>query len=174
MKSYQNDPTEAAPKSGFFHGWFAAGVIFAGDSMMRPVAFKTNVIGGNYTMVAAFGGKKLSYILDQLLKFVSNNEPFLIPGCPSPRELIVIGGGTNDIGYMAEMWDPVIPEQWGLQVLSLFATVRDWVLQNRNFAKRFLIVGILNRFDPARSSKLPHSEFVEVLIGSVVHFDVFW
>jgi len=179
MQAYRGDVCEAAPPQqpgdGYYHGFWDAGILFFGDSMIRPLARKMSSIRGNYTMVGAFGGKKLRDVLQELRFYFNERSAFRIEDVVFPRKMVVICVGTNDLNQAAVLyrWSTANPGQWMGFVDEMFELLKSWIGQHRTASERFLIVGILDRHDiPTEvAAKIPADEFLQVRSAAIRRYN---
>ncbi|OWA54732.1 hypothetical protein BV898_19132 [Hypsibius exemplaris] len=136
----------AKPGVAVVHGWTNAPVHLFGTSMMRSCIRRMNRLKGTDVHVNSFGGARLITVFSQLRQAVRDGG-WRKPG--AGRKLIVLEGGTNDIHKRALNWHT---GEFNLALIhldiqSLVNTIKTGVAEFREVSQKFLLVGVMNRFD---------------------------
>ncbi|OWA54736.1 hypothetical protein BV898_19136 [Hypsibius exemplaris] len=136
----------AKPGVAVVHGWTNAPVHCFGTSMMRSCVRRMNCLKGADVHVNSFGGARLITVFSQLRQAVRGGG-WRKPG--AERKLIVLEGGTNDIHRRALDWKT---GEFNLALIhmdveSLVNTIKTGVAEFRGVSQKFLLVGVMDRFD---------------------------
>jgi hypothetical protein len=135
--------------NNFQHGWTDAGVLVFSDSQGRTLAIKKRFIEGHYTLISSYGGHGIDTVPGKKTTILNEATTFFAK-YGLKRQIIVIMGGTNDIDMLARNWrpnDPRLHERIKSDTAKLVQKIQDWINDHRSISKRFMIVGVMRRFD---------------------------
>ncbi|OQV15446.1 hypothetical protein BV898_10321 [Hypsibius exemplaris] len=136
----------AKPGVAVVHGWTNAPVHCFGTSMMRSCVRRMNCLKGSDVHVNSFEEARLTTVFSQLRHAVRGGG-WHKPG--AGRKLIVLEDGTNDIHNRALNWQS---GEFNLALIhmdiqSLVNTIKRGVAEFREVSQKFLLVGVMDRFD---------------------------